>query len=130
MAIGSLTLLLLYGSLFQNYTFTNYFNFNETLFAQKYLYRQNGFIPSFLINLRYIRVDKPKGYSLDQVKVIEEKIDSEIMKGETAQTVNGNDKPNILVVMNEAFSDLSVLSPFETNIPVMPFLDSDRKSVV
>ena len=130
MAIGSLALLLVYGSLFQNYTFTNYFNFNETLFAQKYLYRQNGFIPSFLINLRYIRVDKPKGYSVDQVKSIEEKIDNNIMKNERPRLVNGDDKPNILVVMNEAFSDLSVLSPFETNIPVMPFLDSLKENTI
>ena len=37
MAIGSLTLLLLYGSLFQNYTFTNYFYFIEQLIELKYL---------------------------------------------------------------------------------------------
>ena len=130
LAVGSLLLLLIYGSLFQNYTFTNYFNFNETLFAQKYLYQQNGFIPSFLINLRYIRVDKPKGYSLDQVKMIEEKIDQEIINKESAPLADEKDKPNILVVMNEAFSDLSVLSPFETNIPVMPFLDSLKENTI
>lgn len=35
--------------------------------------------------------------------------------------------PNIIIVMNETFSDLRLYRDFETNIPVMPFIDELRK---
>lgn len=54
--------------------------------------------------------------------------------GETAEsTVSGNstsvrearaENPNIIVIMNEAFSDLSVLHEFETSEDYMPFIHS------
>ena len=34
------------------------------------------------------------------------------------------DLPNIIVMMNESFSDLSVLGDFETNEDYMPFIHS------
>lgn len=33
-------------------------------------------------------------------------------------------KPNIIVIMNEAFSDLAVLGDYTTNTEVMPFISS------
>ena len=40
------------------------------------------------------------------------------------QNTTADKKPNIIVIMNEAFSDLSVLGDFETNEDYMPFLRS------
>ena len=38
-----------------------------------------------------------------------------------------SDYPNIIVVMDEAFSDLSVLGDFDTNTDYMPFVHSLEK---
>lgn len=38
--------------------------------------------------------------------------------------------PNIVVIMNEAFSDLRVLGDFETDVPVLPFWDSLQSNVI
>ncbi|MFA6949032.1 MAG: LTA synthase family protein, partial [Eubacteriales bacterium] len=88
----------------------------EMPFTQKYTYRQNGFWPSFFMNAKYLVVDVPEGYSEDEVRSIEAKLP------EAEQTSGGT--PNIVVVVDEAFSDLSVLGHFETNIEVMPFYKS------
>ncbi|MCQ2431149.1 MAG: LTA synthase family protein, partial [Clostridia bacterium] len=37
---------------------------------------------------------------------------------------SADDLPNVIVIMNEAFSDLRPLGPFTTNLPVTPFIDS------
>lgn len=39
-------------------------------------------------------------------------------------------RPNVIVVMSEAFSDLSVLANFSTNIDYMPFLNSLDENVI
>ena len=130
LAAISILLVLVYGSLLQSHVFTGFFNFNETLFTQKNLYRQNGFIPGFLINLRYIRVDEPEDYGLNQVENLSEQIDEEIVSEELENLAPQSEKPNILVVMNEAFSDLSVISPFETNLETMPFFRSLTENTI
>ncbi len=38
--------------------------------------------------------------------------------------------PNVIVVMNEAFSDLSVLAEFRTNTDYMPFINSLRENAI
>lgn len=38
--------------------------------------------------------------------------------------------PDIVVIMNESFSDLRVLQDFETNIPVMPFFENVRQNTI
>lgn len=40
------------------------------------------------------------------------------------------EKPDIIVIMNESFSDLSVLKDFETNTPVMPFFENIRENTI
>lgn len=45
-------------------------------------------------------------------------------KAEEDDTQKEEDLPNIIVMMNESFSDLSVLGDFETNEDYMPFIHS------
>jgi len=44
----------------------------EMPFTQGYTYRQNGFLVSFLMNAKYLGIDKPEDYD---VKTLEETID-------------------------------------------------------
>lgn len=85
----------------------------------------NGYILNFVLQLRETFVKKPDGYN---VKNIEE-IDS-MFSGNN----NANEKmeyPDVFIVMDESFADLSVLgSEISTNQPVTPFFDSLQENVI
>lgn len=102
------------------------FGFNIYLFNPVAMYRDNGFAVSFIMNLQYVRIEKPEGYSLINVQ----KIQNEMMENmpENEKESAAEEQPNIIVVMNEAFSDLSVLGDFETNVDYMPFIHSLREN--
>ena len=94
-----------------------YLKLEETLFTPTHLYKTNGFMVSFMYDLQFIRVKEPKGYSIE---VVEEIMDRYAVDAEDA--VDLEEQPNLIVIMNEAFSDLSVLGDFETNQDYMPFI--------
>ena len=114
-------ILLLFCRGLQSESVADRFHFNIYLFNPVAMYRDNGFAVSFIMNLQYVRIEKPEGYSA----VAAEKI-SEDYIGDLQESVSGKsaDKPNIIVVMNEAFSDLGVLGEFQTNMDYMPFIHS------
>ncbi len=118
------------------------------LFTPSYMTKVNGMAVTFAMNLEYVYVEKPEEYSPEVAENILafyevgenmlEDMPKEILQGkweEASQDIledasqndakeSGNDKslPNIIVIMNEAFSDLSVLGDFTTNEDYMPFL--------
>lgn len=97
---------------------------DTTLFTPNVLYRNNGLLGGFVGNLRYLKVEKPEGYSTKAVEKIAENY-------ETQDTVTDRkDLPNIIVIMNEAFSDLSVFGDFSTSEDYMPFIHSLDKNVL
>ena len=62
-------------------------------------------------------VRAPEGYSADGLQTL-----AEDYKGE-----QGTKTPNIIVIMNESFSDLGIVGDFETNEDYMPFVHSMQK---
>jgi len=84
--------------------------------------RLNGYYLNFVIALRDARPDKPDGYSKDAVSALESEYSN------TATTPQN--APNVIVIMNESFADLSVIGELNTNIPVTPFLDSLNENTV
>ncbi|MFQ8776522.1 MAG: hypothetical protein ACLR78_02305 [Roseburia sp.] len=77
----------------------------------------NGMAVTFAMNLAYVVVDKPQGYSAeDAKKTLESYEKTEDTKQDT------QDLPNIIVIMDEAFSDLAVLGDLQTNEDYMPFM--------
>lgn len=81
-------------------------------------YRGNikyGFVGNFLLNIKML--DKtPSGY--------EDILDYELFPDEGHTNVANNVKPNILVVMNESFCDLSEVGDFKTNKDYIPYTKS------
>jgi phosphoglycerol transferase MdoB-like AlkP superfamily enzyme len=69
-------------------------------------------------------VDKPEGYSDDAVEEATENYTSDSVTDE------GYKEPNVIVIMNEAFSDLQSVGDFETNEEVMPFYNSMSENTV
>lgn len=78
-------------------------------------YQDNGFLSSFVSTAQLMIPQKPKGYSKKTadktVKELASKYDEENGEGSAAKAASNQysqQKPNIVVVMNETFSDLSI----------------------
>lgn len=78
-------------------------------------YQDNGFLSSFVSTAQLMIPQKPKGYSKQiadkTVKELASRYDEENGEGSAAKAARdqySKQKPNIVVVMNETFSDLSI----------------------
>lgn len=94
------------------------------LFTPAYMTKVNGMAVTFAMDLKFVAVDKPDGYSRQKAK---ELLDSYTGADKNSDKAEKSDYPNIIVVMDEAFSDLSVLGDFDTNTDYMPFVHSLEK---
>lgn len=81
----------------------------------------NGYILDFASKFKETYVSEPSGYS---EKKIDETAEKYVLKADDGAT------PHIIVIMDEAFSDLSALGDLSTNQEVMPFISSMKENVV
>ncbi len=82
-----------------------------------------------MVEYRNSIMDRPADFTEEKLKEIGEGAAAAY----TPRVLNtGVDRPNIILIMNEAFSDLSVMGNLETTEPYMPFWDSlkDREDCV
>lgn len=96
----------------------DYFDIDNTLFTPGYMYRTNGFMTAFLMDTRYLTVSAPDGYTPGESQDL---LASAATDSSTKDTGN---RPNVIVIMDEAFSDPAVLGDFETSMDYMPFIRS------
>ena len=83
----------------------------------------NGYLLNFYLGVRDAFIKAPDGYSPEIVQAY-----AEAHKPEEKQT---QDLPNILVIMDESFSDFRIYGKdFTTDVPVTPFIDSLSENVV
>ncbi|MCI8549056.1 MAG: sulfatase-like hydrolase/transferase [Lachnospiraceae bacterium] len=117
----------------QNDSIMNALDVYEMPFTQDYTYEQNGFFVSFLVNTKYLKVERPDGYSPEKADSLLKAADSSdgnsvlVSSQDISRNLaTGSDKelPNIIVVMNEAYSDLSVIGDFEASEDYMPYFRS------
>lgn len=123
-AFVSVVLIILYTLFVQTKFAEKTFGFYTKLFTPTAISERDGTLTAFLMELQYMNVKKPGGYSKEA---------AEEMLSEYEGKAPDENKANIIVIMNEAFSDLSVLGPFETNEDYMPYvhsLQSDGKNVI
>ena len=120
------------------------------LFTPAYMTKVNGMAVTFAMDLAYVAVDKPEGYSAKEAEATlkqygdtsnvfpdGEKTGSDQSdknrsgQSDDASGNKANDSrqgkeddqlPNIIVIMDEAFSDLAVVGDLETNEDYMPFM--------
>ena len=150
-------LMFLYVGEIQNSAVQSFFGMDTTLFTLNVLYRNNGIAAAFLGNLRFLNIEQPSGYSVDKVEALMKQVEADEQdeedaknepetdaQGETVQATQGETNataeteapassgqyPNIVVIMNEAFSDLSVWGDFATSEEVMPFFKSLQQEAV
>lgn len=87
----------------------------------------NGEVMQFMIYIRKSQVEKPEEYSLERIEEIQKKYTS--LQGEGEQSAS-TENPNVIVIMNEAFSDLSVIREFETNEDYLPYFRSLTENAI
>ena len=86
-----------------------------SLFQPLRSYQRYGSIACFARSIELSVPEKPEGYSLEKVEEITSKYESD--------TVDTSKKrPNVITIINEAFSDPKVLADIKTNEDYMPFI--------
>ena len=128
-ALVAVVLSLFAGTL-QQESFQNSHRLYNKLFTPVYMTDVDGMAVTFVMNLAYMSIDKPEHYSDSEAQAV---LDSYGAGGAMTEdtdpaakddTQKDEELPNIIVMMNESFSDLSVLGDFETNEDYMPFIHS------
>jgi phosphoglycerol transferase MdoB-like AlkP superfamily enzyme len=76
-----------------------------------YSNKRFGMLPTFLYNLSNLYIQKPENYS-KQAAV-------DIMNEQQVEKADNNNRPNIVVIMDESFSDLSNVYDIETSEPML-----------
>lgn len=120
-------LLCSYTRMVQSDRFVLQFGLYDKFFTPTVVNKRDGNIVAFLMAMEYMDVEKPKDYSAENAR----QLLSQNEPAEEAMAAGGSgqetDRPNIIVIMDEAFSDLSVLGEVATNQDYMPFIHSLQK---
>lgn len=107
--VTDIALIVLFLVLSRNIPFYHYLNIGS---------KTNGYILNFTLQLKETFVKKPDPYAV-------ETIDDLSRQYVTSETKGPGDYPDIIVIMDESFADLSYLgNEINTNIEVTPYIDS------
>ena len=145
--------LLVVGGFAYTFFYTDYIADNglkPDFFNQTRGYNHHGAVLEFTLNTKYLWLVEPPGYDSSEIEDIvlsgSEEAPPSIL--ETALIRQGMDPdaahqavsvptageqgitPNLIVIMNESFSDLRVVGDLETNEPFMPFIDSMDENTI
>lgn len=88
--------------------------------------QNNGYILDFVSKFKEITVSKPNNYSPKEISEIADQYTVNNSEYESSPQKS----PHIIVIMDEAFSDLSIDGDFSTNIDVMPFISSLKENTI
>lgn len=107
--------------------------------------RTNGFYMNFFLNIHYLSVSKPEGYSKEAVEEILTEFSKENAENITAEkeekeflgnadfsvntTLNGK-KPNIILIMNESLADFDLISDTNFNRDPLEFIHSMEENTI
>lgn len=90
-------------------------------------YAENGTALSMMLSWTYV-VEKPSGYSPSKVEALAGNYISD--QSDAAAEMPSGQKPNIIVIMNETFSDLGTVGELPISEDVMPFVHGLTENTV
>ena len=96
----------------------------DKLFTPIAMMEKDGFAVTFLIDLQYLMVEKPTGYSAAEEAAVLDQYAGE----EQADETQAREYPDIVVIMDEAFSDMGILGEMDCNEDYMPYIHSLQQS--
>ncbi len=82
---------------------------------------KNGVVLNLMMDAKYSKLEVPEDYDAEKLEKIAVKYKGTEGTGET---------PNIVVIMSESFADLSVIGEFETNVEIMPYINSMKENTI
>lgn len=91
------------------------------LFTPHTGYKLYGTFVAVVRSIGPLIVQEPEGYSISLIEEIAKEYSQETGTGE---------RPNVIVIMNEAFSDLKTVNDFDTNEDYMPFIRSLEENTI
>ncbi|MGN0308626.1 MAG: LTA synthase family protein [Lachnospiraceae bacterium] len=97
------------------------FHLYDKLFTPTTMTYRDGTVVAFSMQLQYLFVEKPLDYSDEKAKKLLAEASSP--SGENIPTA-ADELPNIIVIMNEAFSDLDILGDFTASEDYIPYVHS------
>ena len=100
-------------------------NSSMDVYDQYHANNTHGSLYSFYINVRKMMLSKPKGYKEEDAQALLSNADSE-----EQTTVDKEEMPNIIAIMNESFADLNVVGDLQTSEDYMPFIHSMTKNTI
>lgn len=122
--------------------FISFFTFNTEQYYYAWWLEDNGYPYTVLMNVKLMRISKPKGYEADNIeKIIDQgagttilpdsyDADSAIKKAFPEYYEKYEAKPVIIGIMNESFSDLSVDGEIETDTELFSNIDSLTENTI
>lgn len=85
----------------------------------------NGYLLEFAARSKEVFVEKPEGYSSARIQELSDQY------GQGGKdTENEKEPAHIIVIMDEAFADLSVVGSFDTDKEVTPFISSLKENAI
>ena len=112
------------------YTFTNLYadaGLKPDFWNQARGYRRSGVVLNFCLNTKYLFISEPKDYDDQEITniVLNTLEDTDTDELGLIPAIDTPTKtPNIICIMNESLSDLSVLGDVQTNIDYLPYWNS------
>lgn len=92
-----------------------------------------GYVLYFASNAGKVTVTEPEGYSVQRAEKILSRYDERKASREAGQQKKGSTagkNPNLIMIMNESFADLSVLGNVSTNAEVLSFYNSLTENTI
>lgn len=86
----------------------------------------NGYILDFVAKFKEVSASEPDNYDIELIENLAKQYGEQSSEQENENRTN----PHIIVIMDEAFSDLSVIGNFSTNEEIMPFISSLKENTV
>ena len=131
------------------YTFMQRIGVVNSAWNQPSNYANNGLMIALTMNASDIAVKKPDPYNEDVLSATRESIENgeeyailpdhvlaqyqaqkEKHEAEGQKVLKPGQKPNIICIMDESYSDMSSVGSFQTNLPMRPFMDSLKDNTI
>lgn len=122
--------------LFMNTSFLDFVGLTPYQWKQTSACQQRGFIANFTSNIPSLIVKKPSGYDINKLSDTASGANGEFdgfnVKDTVIETLAAPDgkQPNVIAIMNESFSDLSILGDLNTNEDPLSFWHSLDDNVI
>ncbi len=102
------------------------FRLYDKLFTPNTMTYKDGTVVAFLMQCQYLKVEEPQNYSRENAEILLSNIITDATANEplSSESETIEELPNIIVIMNEAFSDLSILGEYTTNMDEIPYMRS------